>query len=279
MVAGYSRRIVGIKAGSSIFQTEDCFDSVADLIVPLTEQADQIFFVVSAVKGETDRTIEEIAVEEAAALNEALQGNPSLASARYNRTDIAARLVAPENHSVRQLTTALQARGIHALGLQHGPEYPLIGVDNGNFLYATPDIAASQRAMPRYNAQVVVVPGFGVRNHRGEIMCTGRGSSDLTLAQLGAVYGMDEILYWKDTGGYWVDPSRPEAGIRASVSRDEVIRAGAKVLDTRIFGTYTGPVRITTSGQLSGGTIIPAYQQRQVIARTPQPLYEAAAAK
>ena len=275
MVAGYQTRIVGIKAGSSIFQNKDCFDSVADLLVPLTEQAEQIFFVVSAVKGETDRTIEAIAGEEAAVLNNALKGNASQASARYNTTDIAARLVEPEDYSVRQLTAALQARGVRAVGLQHGQEYLLIGVDNNNFLYASPDIDASRRVMPRYDAQIVVVPGFGVRNERGEIMCTGRGSSDLTLAQLGAVYEMDEILYWKDTGGYWKDPSHPEAGIRNSVSREEVISAGAKVLDTRIFETYTGPVRITASGQLAGGTIIPACRELDV--QRAQPLYEAAA--
>lgn len=267
MVAGYSQRIVGIKAGSSIFQNEMCFDSVADFIAPLTQQADQIFFIVSALKGETDRTIEEIAQEDATILNNALKGNPTNVSARYNSTDIAARLVAPENYSVRQLTAALQARGIRTIGLHHGAEYPLIGEDNGNFLYATPDLAASRRAMPQYDAQVVVVPGFGVRNPRGEIMCTGRGSSDLTLAQLGTVYGMDKIVYWKDTGGYWRDPTRPEAGIRASVSREEVIAKGAKVLDSRIFETYSGPVRITGSGQLAGGTIIPEQQ------KTAQPLY------
>ncbi len=275
MVAGYSRRIVGIKAGSSIFQREDCFGSVADLLVPLTEQAEQIFFVVSAIKGETDRTIEAIAGEEAPVLNNALKGNPSQASVRYNTTDIAARLVAPEDYSVRQLTAALQARGIRAVGLQHGRDYPLIGVDDENFLYATPDIDTSRRQMPRYDAQIVVVPGFGVRDSHGRVMCTGRGSSDLTLAQLGAVYEMDEILYWKDTGGYWKDPSRPEAGIRNSVSREEVIATGAKVLDTRIFETYTGPVRITASGQLVGGTIIPAYRELGV--QRAQPLYEAAA--
>src|SRR3989338_4241146 len=100
MVAGYSRRIVGIKAGSSIFQREDCFGSVADLLVPLTEQTEQIFFVVSAIKGETDRAIEAIAGEEAAVLNNALKGNSSQASAQYNTTNIAARLVEPEDYSV-----------------------------------------------------------------------------------------------------------------------------------------------------------------------------------
>lgn len=271
------QRIVGIKAGSSIFQHSSCFDSVADMLVPLTQQADQIFFVVSAIKGETDRTIDDIAEAERDVLNNALKGNPSERSARYNTADIAAQLVAPENYSVRQLTAALQARGIRAVGLQHGVDYPLIGVDNGNFLYATPNIAASQRQMPRYNAQVVVVPGFGVRSPQGKIMCTGRGSSDLTLAQLGAVYDMDEIVYWKDTAGYWRDPSQPEAGIRDSVSREEVIATGAKVLDTRIFSTYSGPVRITGSGQLAGGTIIPANQMRAL--GTTQHLYETAAAK
>ena len=149
MVAGYGSGIVGIKAGSSIFHDESCFDSVADLLVPLTQQADRIFFVVSALKGETDRTIDDIAGADREVLNAALQGNPSPASARYNTTDIATQLVTPEGYSVRQLTAALQARGIHAIGLQHGPTYPLIGIDDNNFLYSTPDLDASQRHMPR----------------------------------------------------------------------------------------------------------------------------------
>lgn len=250
--------IVGIKAGSSIFENEHCFGSVADLIVPLTEQADQIFFVVSALKGETDRTIEAIAGEDAAALNEALKGNPS-PSARYNTPDIAAQLVGPEDYSVRQLTAALQARGIHTVGLQHGRDYPLVGVNNSNFLYATPDIAASRRQMPRYDAQVVVVPGFGVRNPRGEIMCTGRGSSDLTLAQLGTIFGLDEIGYWKDTEGYLIDPHDRSKGIYTSISREQVEAEGAKVLERRVLRTYEPVIRITGQGMLRGGTMILPY--------------------
>lgn len=275
MIAEYSR-VIGIKAGSSIFLDNSCFDSVADMLVPLTQNECQIFFVVSALKGQTDKTITTIAKREFEALNNALKGNPSHKSARYNTTDIAAHLVAPENYSVLQLTAALQKRGIYAVGLQHGTAYPLIGVDDGNFLYATPDIAASQRQMLHYSEQVVIVPGFGVRDIHGRIMCTGRGSSDLTLAQLGTVYSMDEIVYWKDTGGYLKDPARPEAGIRDFVSREKVIATRAKVLDIRIFETYTGQVRITGSGQLAGGTIIPVSQTPMVCATSC--LYETAVA-
>jgi aspartokinase len=275
MVAGYESGIVGIKAGSSIFHDESCFDSVADLIVPLTQQADQIFFVVSALKGETDRTIDDIAGADREVLNAALQGNPSPASARYNTTDIAAQLVTPEGYSVRQLTAALQARGIRVIGLQHGPTYPLIGIDNNNFLYATPDLDASQRHMPRYDAQVVVVPGFGVRNARGEVMCTGRGSSDLTLAQFGVIFDLNEIVYWKDSGGYLRDPNDRSKGVYKRISREQVEVEGAKVLDRRVLKTYAPGIRITDAGKISGGTIIAPYQK----ATRAQHLYEAVAAK
>ena len=270
-----NRTIAGIKAGSSIFQDASCFDSVAGMIAPLTAQADQIFFVVSALKGETDRTIEEIAGAEFEVLNAALNGHMSPAAEKYNRADVAARLVEPENHSVRQLTAALRRLGIDAIGLQHGPDYPLVGVDNGNYLRAEIDIEESRRLRPRYDAQVVVVPGFGVRDR-----CTGRNSSDWTLAQIGAVYGLPEIVFWKktgegDTAGYLKDPKHPQVGIYNTIPREVVRERGAKVLDTRVLDTFSGPIRITGAGQLTGGTVILPYQQKAV----EQSIYTSAAAK
>ncbi len=264
-------RIVGIKAGSSIFFDESCFGTVADLIVSLTEGVGKIFFVVSALKGQTDVAIQEIAGEYANALNDGLLGHANVINRQYNTTDIAARLVAPENYSVRRLTEALIERGIKTIGLQHGPVYPLLGIDDGNFLYATPDIEKSRRVIPEYDARVVVVPGFGVRNIRGQVMCTGRGSSDLTLAHLGAVFDLDEIVYWKDTKGYLRNPKKPEEGIYESIAREQVEEEGAKVLERRVLKTFAPPIRITGQGMLSGGTKILPYETKA------EPLYEAAA--
>ncbi|MFA6888362.1 MAG: hypothetical protein WC254_02595 [Candidatus Woesearchaeota archaeon] len=254
------QHIIGIKAGSSIFQNETCFETVADLLVPLVGQATQIYFVVSALKGRTDRTISDIGESEREILNEALQGRMTNAAQKWNNSIVAAQLVTPENYSVRQLTAALQQRGVDAIGIHHGRRYPLIGVDDGNYLYATPDIEASQRQIPRYDAQIVVVPGFGVRNTRGEIMCTGRGSSDLTLAQLGTIVEMHEIVYWKDTAGYLRNPQKPEEGFYDTIAREEVEARGAKVLERRVLRAYEPPIRITGQGMLNGGTIILPYR-------------------
>lgn len=254
-------KTLAIKAGSSIFQDESCFETVADMLIPITEQVDQLFFVVSALKGETDRTIEEIAGEEFDVLNSALKGEIFPAK-KYNTTEIAQQLVAPENYSVRQLTAALQRRDIAARGLQHGREYPLMSAESSNYLYAIPNIRLSQAEMPRYKEQVVVVPGFGLRSPRDEVLCMGRGSSDLTNALIGTAHpGMREIIYWKDTGGYLKDPEKPGEGIYHEIAREQVLLKKAKVLDPRVFTLYEGTIRITSAGMLTGGTVIPPYRE------------------
>lgn len=261
------RRIIGIKAGSSVFQDEYAYAAVADLLVPLLDQADQIYFVVSAVKGATDRTIEQLAREEVdqrggvydsvlPELQNPLKGNPPNYRGRFNRPDIAARLVEPEMESTRHIGAALRQRGVSVDCMVHGAAYPLVGVNNGSYLYATPDIETSRNNSPKYNTQFVVVPGFGVRNQRGEIMCTGRGSSDLTLVQIAEVYGIPEIVYWKDTGGFWRSPHGPEAGVYDTMTREEATqRGGEKVLDRRIYD-FNGGIRITSPGSITGGTYI-----------------------
>lgn len=263
--------IIGIKAGSSIFQGKDCYERVADLLIPLLKPTRQIYFVVSAEKGATDATIDEIAGEEREILNAALQGRPSEASERWNNSTIAARLVAPENVSVRRLRNAIWGRGFDSLGLQHGSRdipYPLIGLENHNYLYAEPDLEASKQQRS-YGNKLIIVPGFGVRTPSGEIMCTGRGSSDLTLAQLGALYGMDEIIFWKDSGGFWIDASRPETGVYSTMTRDLARERGTeKVLDRRVYNIYDGRVRITGAGKLDGGTLILPKERSEGLYRT-----------
>ncbi len=268
-------RIVGIKAGSSIFQDEEAYPKVARLLVPLTRECDQLFFVVSAVKGATDRTIDEIARERAAELgldfertrydfDQALRGNAlPYITQHFNNTQTANRLVTPEGTSVANIVRELTALGIDTVGMEHGPSYPLIGLDDGNFLYATPDITSSRAQRPEYSAQVVVVPGFAVRSPSGEIMCTGRGSSDLTLSQMGEVFDIPDIIYWKDTGGFLVDPSQPELGIYSVMLREQARELGGKVLDLRVYDspgriliTKSGKIETDPTNKIDGGTII-----------------------
>lgn len=261
-----NRNIVGIKAGSSVFKDDSCYQRIANMVADLSCNVEQLYFVVSAVKGATDATIAEIAQEEAQTsgvdyallhteFGNALKGKPSPYLGRFNTPAIAAALVQPEMHSVDRLVAELEQRGVSVAAMRHGSEYPLLGVDNNNYLYATPDVEASRKQLSSYDAKVVVVPGFGVRNPRGEIMCTGRGSSDLTLAQIGELYGLSEIIYWKDSGGFWKG-NGPEEGVYAFMTRDLAReRGGDKVLDSRIYD-YSDNIRITSEGKLTGGTVI-----------------------
>ncbi|HIG96684.1 TPA: hypothetical protein HA249_07435 [Candidatus Woesearchaeota archaeon] len=261
---------IGIKAGSSVFPNDNAYSSVAQLIAPLTRMFRQIYFVVSAVKGATDRTIDDIAREQGRdgndrnGLDQALRGTPRPYTGVFNTPEVAYRLVQPEMESARRLAGELRARGIDTTVLEHGPTYPLLGVDNHEYLFATPDIEASyelQRQQPEQvqddHTRVVVVPGFGVRNQRGEVMCTGRGSSDLTLVQIAEVYGLPEIVFWKDTGGFWARPNQPRYGIiEGNMSRAEALeRRGEKVLDERTYA-FPGHIRITEPGKYDCGTRI-----------------------
>lgn len=263
--------IVVIKAGSSVFQNKACFETVADMIVPIVRDVDQVYFVVSALKGETDRTIDRLAREEAeisrgdtdalrTELNNALQAIPSWYDGRFNKVDIAEQLVQPENYSALQLTGLLQQRGITAKCFQHGPTYPIIGFTNRKYVYATPNRFSTYEAMrdlPEVVPEhVVVIPGFGVRDILGNIMCTGRGSSDMTALIVAEMLRLQEVIYWKDSGGIWRDPSHPEQGILTVMNREEAkARRTEKVLDERVYNSNLG-IRVTMPGQITGGTYI-----------------------
>ncbi|MBT3405989.1 hypothetical protein HN419_02365 [Candidatus Woesearchaeota archaeon] len=260
-------RSIGIKAGSSVFRDEACYSEVAGMLALLTESYERIFFVVSALEGETDRTIDSIAADFAkrlkadsdvlrAELDNALRGNPTPYDGEFNTTDVASRLVTPEGNSVRNIASELESLGVSVATMEHGPNYPLVGLNNGQYLYATPDLIASHSVA--YDSQVVVVPGFGVRNSDGEVMCTGRGSSDLTLVQIAQVYGLPEIVYWKgkDAGGFWRTPGTAADGILETMTRDEArARSDEKVLDSRVYD-FRGDIRITLPGRCDGGTLI-----------------------
>lgn len=266
-----SRHIVVIKGGSSVFQDETCFETVADMIVPIAQKIDQLYFIISALKGETDRTIDMLAREEAERsrgnvyelrieLNNALQSIPSWYDGRFNRVDIAERLVEPENYSARQLTKALERRGMTARCVQHGFGYPIIGFANGKHIYATPNRFSTYEVMHNFlqsiPEQIIVIPGFGVRDISGNIMCTGRGSSDVTALIIAEMLRLQEVIYWKDSGGIWKNPSCPEQGILAVMSREEAkARRTEKVLDERVYRSSLG-IRITMPGQITGGTYI-----------------------
>ncbi len=263
-------KTIAIKAGSSVFKDHLSFGDVADLLRPLARHYDQIYFVVSAVDGETNRTIAQLARQKAEqtgldaavlayALDQGLRNNPQPQTELFNNENTARQLVLPEEYSVSRLVVELQGRGIDAIGIRHGPTDTLLGVDNNNFLYATPDIAASRKNAPRYNAKVIVVPGFAVRNARGQIMCTGRGSSDLTVVQMAEAYNLPEVVYWKDEGGVY-DPQDAKKGIKRIIpfmTREEArtILSNAKVLDTRVYD-FSGAIRVTEPGKTSGGTLI-----------------------
>ncbi len=258
---------IGIKAGSSVFASHDSYVSVANMIEPLLEKSNQIYFVVSAVKGETDRTIDAISrrystrtgIDDSIlrnALDDSLRGEINQYTEIFNNHEVATRLVHPEMRSVDNLVTALHDLNINAVAMEHGCDYPLLGVNDGNFLYATPDIISSREFRREYDANVIVVPGFGVRTPEGEVMCTGRGSSDLTLVQIAQVYDLNRIIYWKDTGGFWRSPDGPKEGVYQSMSREEAIsRSGEKVLDSRVYD-FAGEIQITSPGRISGGTLI-----------------------
>ena len=93
-------------------------------------------------------------------------------------------------------------------------------------------------------------------------MCTGRGSSDLTLAQMASLYDLNEIVYWKDSGGFWISPDGPEEGIFSVMTREQLrVRGGDKVLDSRVTDFYNGIIRITEPGEIDLGTLIYAEQK------------------
>ena len=258
-------KTVAIKAGSSVFDDTSKYDIVANALLQLSGHFDRIYFVVSALKGETDRTIDALArgkrdevgkdyEELRYALDQGLRNNPQPLTTLFQNRETARALVRPEEQSVDMLVAALTDQGILSVGVTHGASYPIIG--DGDYLYAKPNLELSKVHRPDYDAQIVVVAGFGIRNLAGDVLSTGRGSSDLTVIYIATLYGVDNVIYWKGPSGLY-KPGDPAENIIEKIERGPATRMfwNQGVLDNRVFN-FPGGIRVTGLGQTDKGTYI-----------------------
>jgi len=140
-----------------------------------------------------------------------------------------------------------------------------------NFGEATPLIDTTVRKVRAKFEQMLnggklpIVTGRGAASSRGVTTTLGRGGSDYTATLIGASLDADEVLIWKDVGGFMTaDPSiEPNARLIQRISYAEAIEMayfGARAIHPRALQPVIEkqiPVRIRSSFDLkTEGTLI-----------------------
>ncbi len=229
-------RNIGIKKGGSVLVDEFSYQVQAEQLLKFCGKNPdtRLYVIVSAMKGETDRCIDEVAQPgDREALHRALKGLEDLPA--YNNPSIAARLQQPEIESAYKLKKYLP----DALVIdQNNPGFPVVA--NTNYLCGKVDIASSElrKDILDCDEQVVIVSGFGGVTPENESVLLGRNATDLVAACIARIAGFsegDRLVYLKDVEGIYSDFGTPSQRKIERMSLDEIGKYGAnQALDPRI---------------------------------------------
>jgi homoserine dehydrogenase len=185
-----AQEVVVLKFGSSILRTVAEAPAVASEVYAHVRAGRKVVAVVSALAGQTDALLAE-------ARELGLDHDNDLLPAYVAQgEERAAALVAIACDRIGLDAKALSVRelGLTAEGpLEHARP---CGLDSANL----------RQALAEH--QVVVVPGFGAVNPKGQVALLGRGGSDLTAVFLAAELGLKRVRLVKDVDGlYDRDPA------------------------------------------------------------------------
>ncbi|TLY16290.1 MAG: hypothetical protein E6K86_04610 [Thaumarchaeota archaeon] len=247
-----SSRIVVVKFGGSVLDSESSVDKAAKVVKDSHERGDGVIVVVSAMKGVTDSLLEF-----------SKHSNPSMPPSKLD--DL---LSLGERASARRFAAALQRGGVEAVIIDPDSKlWPI--VTDETHLNANPLIEESRELVrslivPLVNeGKVLVVCGFVGRSTTGKITTMGRGGSDTTAIFLGRCLGAKEVVLIKDTEGVFSsDPDKVENPYFVqSLEGDEAERlasGGAKFLQAKSlrFKPEGMRVRITSLDKIESGTVI-----------------------
>ena len=231
--------------GTSVANTER-FQAVADLVVDSINSGTNVFVVVSAMAGETQRLIN---------LAKELQETP-------DPREYDALVSSGEQVSAALLAIALKERNFlsksytaHQLGLV---------TDNSHGRARINSIDTSALKKDIESGVVPVITGFQGVNSSGDITTLGRGGSDTTAVALAVALKANECQIFTDVDGvYTTDPNvYKKAKKIEKICFEEMLELsslGAKVLQIRsveFASKYEMPIRVLSSFDSSGGTLI-----------------------
>ncbi|MDO4183393.1 MAG: aspartate kinase [Coriobacteriia bacterium] len=212
--------LIVAKFGGTSVATTDRIKNVAQRLVRMKNEGNQVVAVVSAMGKTTDDLV---------SMCEALNPNPP--AREMDRL-----LSTGEQVSMTLLAMAIEALGVHAMsftGRQAGiqtdgihEKAKIVSVDNERIMKCIHDDG------------IAVVAGFQGIDHNGDITTLGRGGSDTTAVAVAYGLGADECQIFSDVVGvYTADPRVcPHAHKLDEISYDDMLElsaAGSGVLQMR----------------------------------------------
>ena len=245
-------RIVVVKFGGSVLDSESSVDKAAKVVKDSHERGDGVIVVVSAMKGVTDSLLEF-----------SKHSNPSMPPSKLD--DL---LSLGERASARRFAAALQRGGVEAVIIDPDSKlWPIvtdeIHLDANPLIEESGELVRSLIVPLVNEGKVLVVCGFVGRSTSGKITTMGRGGSDTTAIFLGRCLGAKEVVLIKDTEGVFSsDPDKVENPYFVqSLEGDEAERlasGGAKFLQAKSlrFKPEGMRIRITSLDKIESGTVI-----------------------
>ena len=237
--------IVQKYGGTSVANTKR-IKSVAERVVSIAKEGNQVIVVVSAMAGETDKFVN--------------FANEITESPDEREMDLLL-------SSGERVTSALMAMAIQQLGLKSmsftGRQVGIM-TDSSHTKAMIEEIEASRLKIALDEGKVPVVAGFQGINEFQDVTTLGRGGSDTTAVAIAAALKADACEIYTDVEGvYTADPRIvPDARKMDRISYDEMLEMaslGAKVLHGRsveFAKKYDVPMVVRSSFNQAPGTLV-----------------------
>lgn len=243
---GLALALIVTKFGGTSVASPERMGIVADRLISLYEEGNDVLAVVSAMGKETDRLLE-LAYE--------VTDHPS-------SRELDMLLTTGEQVSISLLAMAIQQRGYKAISFT-GPQVGII-TDTTHSKAKIVAVSADVVREALHEGNIVIVAGFQGRTPDGQITTLGRGGSDTTAVALAAGLSADRCDIFTDVDGvYTADPRIVTAAQKIEViSYEEMLElaaCGAGVLSMRsveFARNYEVVLTCRSSFNTSEGTII-----------------------
>lgn len=212
--------LVVTKFGGTSVQSIERIQAVADRLIAMREEGNDVLVVVSAMGDETDRLIE---------LAHQITDKPS-------SREMDMLITTGEQVSISLLAMAIQSKGHKAISFT-GPQVGII-TDGAHAKAKIRAVSADVVREALREGNIVVVAGFQGKTPDGQITTLGRGGSDTTAVALAAGLEADRCEIFTDVDGvYTADPRIvPAAQKIDAISYEEMLElaaCGAGVLSMR----------------------------------------------
>lgn len=234
-----------LKFGGSSVATIEKIQAVADFILKLKKEYNELVVVASAMGKTTDALIK---------MAKEISGNP-------NQRELDSLLSTGEQQTVSLLSMALNSRGEKAISLTgYQAHIHTTGVHTKSKIK---NIDTERIEGYLKDGNIVIVAGFQGINETGDITTLGRGGSDTSAVALAASLKCVCRIYTDVEGIYSVDPRvYPNAKFLDRISYEEMMEMahlGAGVMETRaveLGKKFNIPIFVGKTLSETGGTYI-----------------------